>query len=181
MTTDEMVNALVAKYESTKRTDGYEPNWTLHPFDIFYAYKNGGVNAVRKELGFHPEDYTDEEVMQELHDIAKGMMIEDGAVHSDGLFPDRVMHDGYKIGTTSWIFMNRHKSKLITCQFMSKELAIVSRDIPVELRSKLRGPHPECGHTLYTAYYYKGDGYGCEIGPVFSLDHIYQICQEYGA
>jgi hypothetical protein len=187
MTLEDKVALLIQGYEVSRRIDGYEPNYIISPYDVIYAYagknpdgtasKTSGIKALHKAYG---DDYSDEAILKLFEeDALDALLTPDGSVSKGGgLFPDRVIHDGYKIGTTSWIFMNRKFSKVYPIKYMNHKLYAVCRAIPENMQKLLKPVHPELGYNMWCAYDLDGR-FGVEIGPCFSLDQINQVAQDY--
>ncbi len=197
MNLQEKVETLYKRYEASKRTDAYEPKYTLHPFDEIYAYlgklpeKSGmfkfmkkppmqGVAALRHHYDASEEDSDADMLKQFEENTLDSLLIPDGFVASGGgFFPDRVIHDGFKVGTTSWIFMGRKNSPVVPIKYHGHTLYATNRTIPDEIARKLKTTHPELGFTMWCAYDLDGK-YGVEIGPCFSLDQIQQAADTGG-
>lgn len=193
MNIDQKVELLVNRYNESKRTDQYEPSYVIAPYDTILAYaglskteetvyskfkkllgksQKKGVDALKEIYG----GFSNSQLMNIFEGEAlDSMLTPDGTVSKGGgFFPDRVIHDGFKVGTTSWVFMGRKNSPVVPVQYHGKTLYAIKRDIPAEIYAKLRPLHPECDNSVWIAYDLDGQ-YGLEIGPCISLDHIHQV------
>jgi len=71
------------------------------------------AKALRK---YYSEDWSDKEILKYFEEnTLDSMLIKDGTAFKDGFFPTRVIHDGFKVGTTSWIFYGQEKLTNCTC------------------------------------------------------------------
>ena len=192
----DMCKVLVERYEKSRISGVGEPPWVLSPFDMAYGYLSGGLDAVRDTLDVD-EDAGSDEVESLLSESLGSMLVEDGYVcRGGGIFPDRVIHDGFKIGTTSWVFMGRAKSPLYTIKtptegpYRGAELYVVERRIPKELQKRVVMPHPELEPVAYCGYFHKDfsshnnkhlpDVGFVEVGPCMTLQEICDVVSGYG-
>lgn len=84
-------------YENRKLTNSFEPNWIHAGYELVYKYLQG--------------EKLDSKSMQLVQEIVNSHSLEDG--FSVPAFPEkpsgpmRIIHDGWKAGTPSWVFMGR--------------------------------------------------------------------------
>lgn len=185
MTIDEKVEILLKRYEESRRNDDYEPEYVIPPYDEIFAYVGKPTKPSAKSSFFtkkkvkalrniYGDDLTDKEILTYFEDnTLDPLLSKDGSVIKSGLFPSRVVHDGYKVGTTSWIFMGRKNSPIVPVSYHDDKLFAVKRTVPPEITKLLRPTHPELGYDMWCAYDLNGK-YKIEIGPCFSLDQIMQ-------
>ena len=190
MTIDEKVEVLLKRYEDSRRIDGFEPQYVIAPYDEIFLYAGKTIDgkkpsfftktkakALRK---YYSEDWSDKEILKYFEEnTLDSMLIKDGTAFKDGFFPTRVIHDGFKVGTTSWIFMGRKNSPIVPVQYHGDTLYAVKRTIPPEIAKMLKPLHPELGYDMWCAYDLTGK-YRVEIGPCFSLDQIMQAADTGG-
>jgi hypothetical protein len=185
MTIDEKVDILVKRYKDSQRTDLYEPLYKIMPYDIICSFAEnrqgdkvkgltkGQYEALQKCYG---EEYNHKQLLEIFESEALDSMLTKDAtvIKGGGIFPDRVSHDGYKVGTTSWVFMGRKDSPIAPINYYGKTLYAIKRVIPHNISSMLKPLHPEVENIVWCAYDLDGK-YGVEIGPCISLDHIHQV------
>lgn len=70
-----------------------EPSWMLRPFNQFDDYLNDRRNF-------------DDEEIDELDEMLAAMKLK--GEYDSGIFGKRWIEDGFKVGTTSWLFMGRN-------------------------------------------------------------------------
>lgn len=120
-------------YVSRQRTDNLEPKW-IHP-----AYKLAREMAEGRRLD--PNDITMFRQMIGSHELEDGTI-----VPSSNDMPTGVMHDGWRVGTTSWVFMGRKKAANIAGETGEKSSwVLVGRTIPKTIQS-------DFGDSIYIAY-----------------------------
>lgn len=123
-------------YCNRKRTDEYEPNWILKPYDLARMYSLG-------------QQINDEDIFL-LENLLKSHAEPNGAeVPVKRGFPKegtRLMHDGWKAGSSSWLFMGRKFSK--TSQH--SHYVIISRTLSDNYYNLLDSP--TAPQTLFCAY-----------------------------
>lgn len=192
----EMCKVLVDRYERSRIEGEGEPPWVLSPFDIAYGYMEGGIEAVRHAIDAD-EDSSTEELESMVEESLGGLLVADGSVcRGGGIFPDRVIHDGFKIGTTSWVFMGRASSpvhKVATPKngpYRGAEMYVVGRAIPKELQRMIVRPHPELDPVVYCGYFFKdGSSRGnkhvpnvgfVEVGPCMTLSEVEDVVEGRG-
>jgi hypothetical protein len=86
---DQSRDQLIAFYNSTRRDDRYEPEWILPPFDEVFSG------------GSLPDD---PHLLVEENDIR---------LFENPMFGARILHGGFKVGTTSWVFMGRRHADVV--------------------------------------------------------------------
>lgn len=106
-------------YQSRQRTDECEPTWVLWPYSMMRDY--GGLVA---------EDKGNADTM------IGNLSISDGTVQEafPGLpgSPLRIIHEGCKIGTPSWVFMGRNLADSVVER--KGDLVICGRKVPRQYR-----------------------------------------------
>ena len=170
-----LCESLVARYEASKRTDDAEPEWVLEPYDMAYDFVNGGLESIKEHYVF---DGSDKKICKSVIEHLSPLLLEDGTVTESFPFPARIIHDGFKFGTTSWVFMGRKESEVEVFKtelngiYGGKELFIVSRKMPVEILERTNGlPHPELSGFLYCGYFLKKE-LKVEVGPCHTIDGV---------
>ncbi|MEI7485892.1 MAG: hypothetical protein WCJ72_00555 [Chryseobacterium sp.] len=166
---------MIEIYESSKRLDDAEPKWILSPYDMAYDFVNGGTEAIKE---FWSLDGSDEEICKFIIEELSPLLLTDGTVVENFPFPPRIIHDGFKFGTTSWVFMGRNESEVevfkteLNGAYGGKELFIISRKMPIEILEKTNGlPHPELSGFLYCGYFLEKD-LKVEVGPCHTIDGV---------
>lgn len=130
---------LKTRYLESARRKGsrYEPSWQLDPFDAAFEMDESGINAIKGRFG---ADDGEIDVMGALDEISS-LMIKDGTVYTykSEIFGKRVIHDGFKVGTTSWVFMGRRNSPLTLARtdkngmYQGQEVCVIQRRIPLDI------------------------------------------------
>lgn len=187
MNIQQKVDHLIGVYNSRRRTDDYEPKYIIDPYDVIFAFQGiqeNGKKSNKSGVAYLKDIYgegSDKELLETFeNNCLDSLLCPDGTVcNGHGIFPDRVIHDGYKVGTTSWVFMGRNESPVYPVKYMGKTLYAVGRTVPPEIQKMLKPLHPELGNTVWCAYDLDGQ-YGVEIGPLFSLDQIVEVARSYG-
>jgi|GEM_PF-2909066 len=181
---DIAVHLLVNRYNNSKRTDQYEPSYTLSPYDVVLDYAGVGKSklkdlAVLKNL--YGNEFNDKQLLAMFsEEVVEPLLMPDGTVaKGGGLFPDRVIHDGFKVGTNSWVFMGRKDSPVVPIKYHDTTLYAIKRTIPAKIAAQLKPLHPEVDNDVWCAYDLDGK-YGFKIGPCISLDHIHQVASGHG-
>src|SRR5688572_25231043 len=82
-------------YESRKRRDAFEPPWTHRAYELVKQLLDGSLHPNYREA---------------VVEIIKSHDLPDGSIVGSFPFGNRVMHDGWKVGTPTWIFMGRKDS-----------------------------------------------------------------------
>jgi hypothetical protein len=144
---------LVKFYEAHKGDEKYEPNW-IHPaFEVGYKIVDDPY-YVDSDKGFI------------LDGCYESITLPDGYVCEafPGLTdsPKRIMEDGFKVGTTSWIFMGR---KNPAYQAVYRDWVILGRKWAKDGAITYMAYHPDkpMGLSAMT---------GEDIGPTFDLAQI---------
>jgi hypothetical protein len=167
---------LIQRYERSKRNDQAEPKWVLHPYSIAYDYMKSGLDGLREYYGDEKSSTLVEYATNDL----TGLDIEDGTVYESFPFPARVIHDGFKVGTTSWVFMGRRNSnvEVLTTPknsiYGGEDIYVVSRIIPPEINKKLKKKHPELEPVVYCGYSLN-DKIKVDIGPCITSDEVADV------
>lgn len=166
----EQVNQLIQKYEQSKRTDQYEPKWILPPFNDLYNFKKDGVEYLRSIYGDHLDD---NELLKIFEDETVGALLTpDGTTVNSFPFPPRVIHDGFKVGTTSWVFMGRKDSPIVEIpHYYGSTCLAIRREIPSQIAAKLNKIHPELDNFVYAAYS-MDEKLNLDVGPCLTFDQL---------
>ena len=123
-------------YQKRRLEDSHEPLWTHKAYEIIKQYLDDELK--KEDLGL-------------LYEIIKSHMMPDGAevpaIPNVPSSPVRIMHERWKIGTPTWIFMGRSLTGS-TRQITPKWIA-VKREIPEKLSSLF---DPQIPTTIWLAY-----------------------------
>lgn len=138
----EKCRAIWDHYLSRKRNDSFEPNWILRPYELAKLY----AESEGKPDGFSDNDYflLNETIKSHSQKNGNEVPVKTG-------FPNegsRVMHDCWKAGSFTWIFMGRAEAK---DAFLHKEFVILSRTLPDDLY-KVIDKSIFAPQTLFAAY-----------------------------
>lgn len=149
-------------YLSRKREDEYEPNWILEPYSLVKKFLD---NQQDLDSIFEEKDYF------VLNETIKSHLQKDGTeVPIRTGFPNegtRIMHDCWKAGSFTWLFMGRRETKDI---FFKNNFVVFSRTLPDEFYDLLDKDFAP--QTLFAAYN-KLDS-AKNIGPAICLDDLLQ-------
>jgi hypothetical protein len=156
LTFDQSCDILWEHYLSRKIPNNeYEPSWTHNPYDLVRMHLD------RKELS--RKDYFLIEETIKSHTQKDGMEV---PVRSG--FPNegtRIMHDCWKAGSFTWIFMGRSFCQNIT---RHKDFVVVERKLPDEIYRLINQEFAP--QSLYAAYKLEEVS---TIGPAISLDQLF--------
>lgn len=134
----EQVEVIKDFYISRKMDSPLEPDWIHLSYNLAFRYLDG-------------EYLTDEEIL-ELNSIVESHSLSDGfSVPSFPGFPylpERIMHEGWKAGTASWVFMGRNVQNT---HILKGRWVAVSRTLPSDLYSLL--DQDEISDTLWCSYH----------------------------
>jgi hypothetical protein len=140
-------------YISRRLNNNFEPQWIHHPYEAIKDFLDS------KEL---PTDS-----VHNLRDVIKSHLQKDGTeVPVKTGFPNegtRLMHDCWKAGSFTWIFMGRSFCENIHTY---KNFVIVNRKLPDDIYALLDGPAPQ---TLYAAYTINKNWFA---GPAVDLEQL---------
>lgn len=105
-------------YISRKLKNDMEPNWTHLAYQAIKEYFDGDMQK---------KDFVAEIVHS--HELADGSTVSSfpGIPNS----PRRVLHDGWKIGTPTWVFMGRNEHGAVTR--INEKWVAVKRTIPDQI------------------------------------------------
>jgi hypothetical protein len=150
-------------YLSRKRQDNLEPSWILRPYTIIKRYLD------------NPSDSYDDEERFILSETIKSHLQEDGTeVPVKTGFPNegsRIMHDCWKAGSFTWVFMGRVDSK---DALVKGDYVIIDRTLPDNLYDMIdKDMAPQ---TLYAAYHISDESKN--IGPGVYLTDILKKIEE---
>jgi hypothetical protein len=166
----QLSNDLIARYENTRRTDIYEPSWILDPYNLAYDFIKNKCNNDQVN------DYINE---------LQCMNVPDGTTIESFPFPPRIFHDGYKVGSTSWIFMGRKNSPIYatikpdSSFYYQDEIIVIGRKLPPQIAKCVKMPHPELEPIAYCGYS-MNPRIAIDIGPCLTLEEIYNTIQGHG-
>lgn len=149
-------------YYCDSKNKEFEPQWTHQAFEI-----------VKKNID---SQILDQKEQYFLKKIIQSYELEDGSEVSDfpNKPPNRIIHDGWKAGSATWIFMGR---KL--CDAVEKgDWVIIHRTLPQDLYSKINSDFAP--PTLWLAYHKRNQMMIAEnknvVGPaIYSNQIIYEI------
>jgi hypothetical protein len=120
----EKVQLICNHYEDRRLKNELEPEWIHSGYEIAFR--------------FTKEESLEKNEMYLLNQIVKSHSLPDGSsVHA---FPDRpnspmrIIHDGWKAGTPTWIFMGRNSEN---CVDLGSNWVAVSRTLPETLYAQL--------------------------------------------
>jgi hypothetical protein len=152
---------------SRKRLDDYEPSWTLSPYSIVKKALDNkdNLDAVLNEHDFF---LISETIKSHYQKNGIEVPIKTG-------FPNegsRIMHDCWKAGSFTWIFMGRTE-----CQpFLNGNYTVISRKIPDDMYDLLDKEYAP--QTLFAAYDRLDESKN--IGPAVTLESLLnEINKEY--
>lgn len=132
MTLKEKAKRLWQRYQVRRRTDEYEPPW-IHPgYELIKKYLDGTIHKDERESAVG---------------IIKSHDLKDGQIVSSFGFEGRVMHDGWKVGTPSWIFMGR---KFCEPEIIDNGWIMISRELPDDIAAMVHRPN---GARAWMAYH----------------------------
>lgn len=153
---EEICGFLWNHYLSRKRKDEYEPFWIIKPYSLAKKYLDN-------KSSFSEDDYFI------LNQLIKSHLSKDGSeVPVRTGFPNegsRIMHDSWKAGSFTWIFMGRSFTDDIS---FYKGFVVLSRTLPKELFDSLDTDAPQ---TLFAAYDKSNELKN--IGPAIYLDDLF--------
>ena len=132
---EDKCGAVWEHYISRKLKNNFEPFWTHYPYTL-----------VRKFLDKSSLNQEENFVLQET--VKSHQQIDGTEVPIKNGFPNegtRVMHDCWKAGSFTWIFMGRSFAE--ATQY--NDFVVVSRTLPIEIYEMIDTNAPQ---TLYGAY-----------------------------
>jgi hypothetical protein len=153
-------------YVSRKRQDSFEPSWVLKPYSLVKSFLdlNGKTDGV-----FSENDYF------VLNETIKSHLQKDGSeVPIKTGFPNegsRIMHDCWKAGSFSWVFMGRQTTHDI---FDYKGFTVLSRTLPDHLYDLLDKDFAP--QTLFACYNMLDESKN--IGPAVCVDDLLQELED---
>jgi hypothetical protein len=180
----ELCKTLKNRYLNSARKDQYEPTWKLDPFDAVFEIDKFGINGIKGWFGAEEDECNVTEALEHL----SALMDKDGTIYTCkmGIFPKRVVHDGYKVGTTSWVFMGRRNSPIILAKtkkdgmYRGNEVCIIQRRIPLDALKVLFKPsHPELEPIVWAGYF-MDPSLRLEFGPCFTKEEIFDAIEGNG-
>lgn len=147
-------------YLSRKRQDEFEPSWVLQPYSLVKSFLDAKGEA---SAPLNDGDYF------VLNETIKSHLQKDGTeVPIRTGFPNegsRIMHDCWKAGSFSWVFMGRIEAKDI---FDYKNFVILSRALPDHLYDLLDKDFAP--QTLFVAY--ERTDISKNVGPAICIDDL---------
>lgn len=151
-------------YESRRLQGPLEPHW------IHEAYKPIQTILTGRRVRGEDRDYVREIVHS--HGLPDGYTVQ--AFPGMPGSPVRVIHDGWKVGTPTWIFMGRNLTP-DAVKYLGEGWVAVKRTAPPEIFRKLA--HGDMPDTLWIAYQLDQPMGGSAltancIGPCFDLEDV---------
>lgn len=145
-------------YLDRKRDDEYEPSWVLKPYLILRKYMDDSKSLDEKEFFI-------------LNEMLKSHAQPDGTeVPVKTGFPNegsRIMHDCWKAGSFTWLFMGRKYSNDIS--IVNNDNVIISRKLPDSMYD-LIDKSVFAPQTLFASYNIADESKN--LGPAVSLDDL---------
>ena len=119
------------------------------------------------------EDLTEEELLKEFENyVLDSLLTPDGSTINSFPFPARVIHDGYKLGTISWVFMGRGDSPIVELpHYYNGVCYAIRRQIPASIKPKLNIVHPELDDYVYAAYSLDPN-INLDVGPCLTFEEL---------
>lgn len=149
-------------YESRKLKK-FEPNWIHYAYELVKKYLDG-KNLSNKELDLVTQ-------IIQSHSLPDGYAVP--ALPSKPNGDTRIIHDGWKAGSTTWIFMGRTENNVVP---LSNGWIAVKRTLPQHLYSLLK--QDLAPDTLWCAYHLdKQMGIDSDencVGPAIYFDQLRQ-------
>mgnify|MGYP006275835139 CR=1 FL=1 len=154
-------------YESRRIKGSLEPIWIHRAYEIVKDYL---------------DDKLDVNLVKIFYDIVRSHELKDGEeVPSNPSVPSspiRIMHEGWKIGTPTWIFMGRNFSD--SARQINSEWVAVSRKVPEQFHRLFTPGVPD---TVWLAYSVKNqmDFEGKQpvswVGPACDLEDLVEVLE----
>jgi hypothetical protein len=161
----EQVEVVKNYYLSKKMDSPLEPEWIHLSYNLAFRYLDG-------------EYLSDDEIL-DLNSIVESHCLADGfSVPSFPGFPnssERIMHEGWKAGTATWVFMGRNTQN---AHILKGKWVAVSRSLPHDLFNLL--DREGISDTLWIAYNLdfpfgsKNDSKKC-IGPALFYEDLKDV------
>ena len=158
--------AIICDFYKSKRLDNnLEPMWLPRAYDIAQHYLDDKLP--KEEMGI-------------LHEVIRSHLMPDGtevlSMPNVPKSPIRIMHQGWKIGTPTWIFMGRKEPDAVTD--LGNKWVAVKRTVPPDLYKSF---DPKIPDTIWLAYNLEKqfglDSKNC-IGPALYLNQLVKIVEE---
>lgn len=165
-TLKEKANIVWKHYESRKLNSDLEPKWIHAAYEAVNKFVEGTASDEEKQLA---------------KEVVMSHSMKDG--HSVPAFPEmpsspmRIIHDGWKSGTPTWVFMGRGISP-DSIQDIGEGWVAVKRTLPLEFYKDI---DPTAPQTLWIAYH-RDQQMGTSaltsncVGPACSLDDLLNAC-----
>lgn len=157
MTNNDKATQLWIHYLSRRRADDYEPHWVHPAYEMMQHYN---------DLSTYDQQEADEII--ESHDHPDGACI----VVLPGL--SRIVHDGWLLGTPTWVFMGRNLSGSPIERH--GDWIILGRPIPHELRTHVT---PKIAFAWIAYHMDRPMGFTCLtaecIGPCNSREEVLEL------
>ena len=154
-------------YISRKLKCFLEPSWTHAAYELIQQYSIGLVskeNMYIRELIFSHE-FEDGNETQAFPGIPNS--------------PTRIMHDGWKIGTPTWVFMGRSEEPE-NARYLGENWVAVKRNIPKELIKFFDQNLPSEAWIAYNRNHHmgmSGTTANC-VGPACYLDDLVEAVEK---
>jgi hypothetical protein len=156
-------------YLERKLSSGLEPNWVHVGYELVYR-------ALNKEKLSSDQQHLVQEILY-THALKDGTFVP--AFSGRPNSPSRLIHDGWKAGTPSWIFMGRNINSN-SVKYLGNDWVVVQRTLPEDYYQFLDAE--KAPPTLWMAYNLQ-DKMGLNastnnvIGPAIYLDQIIHAIQ----
>jgi hypothetical protein len=158
--------AIICDFYKSKRLDNnLEPMWIHRAYEIAQHYLDDKLP--KEEMGI-------------LHEVIRSHLMPDGtevlSMPNVPKSPIRIMHQGWKIGTPTWIFMGRNEPDAVTD--LGKKWVAVKRTVPPDLYKSFDPKIPDAIWLAYNLEKQFGlDSKNC-IGPALYLNQLVKIVEE---
>lgn len=127
-----------SSYESRKLQSNLEPQWTHPAYEILRQFSLDPVAVAKDSLSLVKE-------LIQSHELADGFEV--AAFPNIPKSPVRVMHDGWKIGTPTWVFMGRSENQ--HARALGHDWVAVAREVPEALAKNF---DPRLPRLVWIAY-----------------------------
>lgn len=164
----EQVEVLKNFYLLRKMDSPLEPEWIHLSYNLAFRYLS--------------DEYLSDEDLLKLHSIVTSHSLDDGFVVPSipGMpnLPDRIMHDGWKAGTATWVFMGRNAE---SAHILKNRWVAVNRSLPKDLFELI--DNDGISDTLWIAYHLDhpfgpNDQQEFCVGPTMFYEDLKKVIQE---
>lgn len=152
-------------YQLSRLDSSLEPLWIHGAYEIVKNYINDTLKKEQIKLFYE---------IVNSHELPDGFEVP--SIPNVPSSPVRVMHEGWKIGSPTWVFMGRNKPGC--SQSISKDWVAVQRTVPENMWKNF---DPDIPKTVWIAYNINKQMYNLEnlensttdcIGPAFDFDEL---------